>query len=156
MAVTTRTSAVERIVEQLGHGHDGGAWHGPSLAEALAGLGASEAAGRPIGAAHSIWEIVEHVRFTSDQVRAHVTGETPSDGSDWPAIAGTGEAGWRQAVERLRSSQAALREAVSRLGDARLQDEVPGSPHSYWHELLGILNHDAYHAGQISLLRKGR
>jgi hypothetical protein len=155
MTVTTRTSPVERILEQLGRVHDGGAWHGPSMAEALAGLGAAEAEARPLGAAHSIREIVEHVRFTNDQVRAHLTEAAPAEGSDWPAIAETGEGAWRAAVERLQAGQRALRDAVAGLAESRLHGEIPGSTHSYWHELVGVLNHDAYHAGQISLLRKG-
>jgi hypothetical protein len=44
---------------------------------------------------------------------------------------------------------------VSELPEVRLHEDLPGQTHSHWHEVLGLLNHDAYHAGQISLLRKG-
>jgi len=73
---------IGRMVEQLSHLHQGGAWHGPSMAEALEGLSAPDAARRPIGAAHSIWEIVHHVRVNDDQVRRHLTGETEGDEAD--------------------------------------------------------------------------
>ncbi len=36
-------------------------WHGPALAEVLEGVTPERAASRPIGSAHSIWEIVLHV-----------------------------------------------------------------------------------------------
>jgi len=148
-------SEIGRIVEQLEQAHEGEAWHGPSVGEALDGLGAAGASRRPIGAAHSIWEIVHHVRVTDELVRARVTGEAGGDEADWPAVTDLGEAAWRAAVDRLKATQHALREAVSKLPEARLHQNMPGKDHSYWHELLGILHHDLYHAGQISILRKG-
>jgi hypothetical protein len=45
---------------------------------------------------------------------------------------------------------------VSKLSEARLHENIPGRSHSYRYELLGILHRDAYHAGQISLLKKGQ
>jgi uncharacterized damage-inducible protein DinB len=149
-------SEISRIVEQLEQVGEGGAWHGPSLSEALAGVDAAAAARRPIGAAHSIWEIVRHVRVTSEQVRRQLAGEMGSDEADWTTPTETGEAAWREAVDRLVAGERALRDAVSRLPAARLHETIAGKTHSYWYELLGVLHHDAYHAGQISLLKKGR
>lgn len=147
-------SELGRIVEQLRQLHDGGAWHGPSMAEALEGLSAADAARRPIGAAHCIWEIVHHVRVTDDQVRAHLTGRSAGDEAVWASPTDTREPAWRAALDRLRASQLALREAVSRLPAARLHEDIGGDGHSIWYELLGVLHHEAYHTGQISLLRK--
>ncbi len=148
-------SEIARIVEQLQQAHEGGAWHGPSVAEALEGVTASGAAKRPIGAAHSIAEIVEHVRATDDVVRRRLTGEAPGEEADWPPSAGNGDTAWRAAIDRLSATQRALREAVSRLPETRLHENMPGRSHTYWYELLGIVNHDLYHAGQVSLLKKG-
>jgi len=148
-------SEIARIVEQLEQAHEGGAWHGPSVAEALEGVSATGAAGRPIGAAHSIGEIVQHVRVTDELVRRRLTGEATSDESDWPRLTDTGDAGWRAAVGQLKATQRALRDAVAELPEERLHENMPGKSHSYWYELLGILHHDLYHAGQIALLKKG-
>ncbi len=147
-------SEIARIVEQLRQGHEGEAWHGPSVREALDGVTGAGAARRPIGAAHCIWEIVRHLRITDERVRAHLTGETAPDGSDWPASE-RGESAWRHAVRELAETQRALRDAVAKLPPARLHESIPGQGHSYWYELLGSLHHDLYHAGQISLLKKG-
>jgi uncharacterized damage-inducible protein DinB len=148
-------SEIARIVEQLKQAHEGGAWHGPSVTEALDGVSAAGAARRPIGSAHCIAEIVEHLRVTDELVRRRLAGETAGEEADWPAADGKSEAGWRSAVGRLSATQRALRDAVSRLPEARLHENMPGKEHSYWYELLGILHHDLYHAGQISLLKKG-
>ena len=63
-------------------------------------------------------------------------------------------ASWREELEQLAATQEALRNAVARFPEARLHENVPGNGHSYWYELLGILHHDLYHAGQIALLKK--
>lgn len=147
-------SEIERIVEQLKQVHEGEAWHGPSVGEALDGVDANGAAQRPIAGAHSIWDLVHHVRVTSEAVRARVTGETAAEEPDWPAPEAAGEPAWRAAVAKLKSAQRALRDAVAAMPEGRLHDAVPGKSHSYWYELLGLLHHDLYHAGQIVLLRR--
>jgi hypothetical protein len=148
-------SEISRIVEQLKQVHEGGAWHGPSVGEALEGVSAAGAAKRPIGKGHTIWELVQHVRVNDARVRAHVTGDATAEEADWPNLTDTSEAAWRAAIDRLKTTQRSLRDAVSKLPEAHLHEDIPGKGHSYWYELLGILHHDLYHAGQISLLKKG-
>jgi uncharacterized damage-inducible protein DinB len=150
-----RATQAGLIVEQLRQVHEGGAWHGPSLGEALAGLGAAEALRRPIGAAHSVWEIVHHARVTSEGVRRRLTGEGAAGEPDWPKLTDTTESAWQAEVQALQAAQRALREAVSSLPDARLPEAVPGQGHSFWHELMGLLHHDAYHAGRSRCCERG-
>jgi hypothetical protein len=47
-------SEIARMFEQLKRVHEGEAWHGPSVGEALAGVTAIHAAQRPIAKAHCI------------------------------------------------------------------------------------------------------
>jgi uncharacterized damage-inducible protein DinB len=151
---TTDTGDVGRLVQQLEQLDGGGAWHGPSLAEALDGVDAAAASRRPVGGGHSIREIVEHVRVTSESVRRHLRGEAPGGEDEWTSPADAGETAWRAAVDRLRAGERALRDALSKLPAERLHEPIPGKGHSYWYEILGVLHHDAYHTGQVSLLRK--
>jgi hypothetical protein len=51
----------DRIAGQLHGAYRGPAWHGPSLKAILSDVTAERAALRPIGNAHSIWEIVLHI-----------------------------------------------------------------------------------------------
>lgn len=155
MSTTIETKTeTGRIVEQLRQVQEGGAWHGPSVREALEGVSAEQAARRPLERGHTIWEIVHHLRGVANAVRAQVAGEAAPDEPDWPAVAVTGEKPWRAALDRLASTQRALRDAVARLPEAKLHQSVPGQEHSFWYVLLGIMHHDLYHAGQISLLKK--
>ena len=148
-------SEVERLVEQLRLLHQGEAWHGPSVREAVDGVTAAAALSRPIGAAHTIREIVHHIRVNDDGVRRRLNGESPGEDPDWPSDGKLTDAVWRKELEQLEATQAALRDAVGRLSGNRLFRTMPGKQHSYWHEVLGIIQHAAYHAGQVSVLKKG-
>jgi uncharacterized damage-inducible protein DinB len=148
---------VNRIEDQLKRAFEGGAWHGPSVLEALDGVTAARAAAKPIPAAHSIWEIVHHVAAWEDAVRRRVMGEPVelSDEEDWPPVRETDDAAWTAALERLRAGHQALRRTVSKLSDVRLKEEVAGMDYTHYHLVHGVIQHDLYHAGQISLLKKG-
>lgn len=154
-AVSGNGSEVERLVEQLRLAHQGEAWHGPSVREAVDGVTAAVAMKRPIGAAHNIREIVHHIRVNDDGVRRRLTGEPASDDPDWPLDGSLSDAEWRKELGQLEATQSALRETLSRLSGTRLFRTMPGKQFSYWHEVLGILQHAAYHAGQVSVLKKG-
>src|SRR5205823_13607101 len=66
---------IQRIVEQLRKSYEGEAWHGPSVLEALQGISVASAAQRPFHNAHTIWEIVEHVRLTERLVYDRLHGQ---------------------------------------------------------------------------------
>ena len=73
--------------------YEGGAWHGPSIREALSGVDAAKAATRPIANAHTIWEIALHLSAWTDVVRRRIEGAAlsePEEG-DWPKVGDTSE-----------------------------------------------------------------
>jgi uncharacterized damage-inducible protein DinB len=149
---------IKRIDDQLQRAFEGRAWHGPSLRELLADVTAEQAAARPLPGAHSIWEIVLHIAAWHEGVRRRVEGErvelTPEE--DWPPVASTNEAAWRNALVALEHTHMELRRAVSHLVDSGLQEMVAGKDHSAYVMLHGLIQHDLYHAGQIALLKKAR
>lgn len=147
----------ERIADQLRRAMQGEAWHGPSLKEILAGVTAAQAAARPVGGAHTIWEIVLHIAAWETIVLRRLGGETVKDVSseiDWPPVVETSEAAWQRALAALENGNRRLCEAIAQLPDERLRERVPGKQDSFYGELHGIVQHDLYHAGQIALLKK--
>ena len=68
-------SELDRIVNQLCHAWKGGAWHGPSLKEALDGITFMQAQEKPISGAHSIWELVLHLTTWTNVARRRFQGE---------------------------------------------------------------------------------
>jgi len=151
---------VDSIADLLERGFRGGAWHGPALAEALAGLDAATAAARPLAGAHSIWEIVHHLAAWNEVPRRRLDGERlqnlPPE-RDWPPVTDPSTlstAAWQAALAALQDAHAALHARVLELADGQLDDPVVGSDPTVRGMLFGVLQHNAYHAGQIVLLRK--
>ena len=148
-----------RLADQIRRAFEGTAWHGDSVLELLAGVNAKTAAAKPIKGAHSIWELLLHIAAWDDAVRRHIGGEAVdlSDAQNFPPVKDVSEAAWRQAVESVKQTHNELIKAVAVFPDARLQDPVPGKTENYYNFFYlfsGIVQHEIYHAGQISLLKK--
>jgi uncharacterized damage-inducible protein DinB len=147
-------TAAELWADQLERSFHGGAWHGPSLEEAIGGIDAKSASTRPAGSAHTILELVHHLAYWLETAQARIGGQAESPGpGDWsPAPAG--EAGWESARLRLQAAHHALHSSVRQLDDAALDGPVAGSDPTLRGMLFGVLQHNAYHAGQIVALAR--
>jgi len=147
---------VMQIAEQVDLAFKGEAWHGPSLLEALDGVDAELASRRLIPQAHSIWEIVLHAMAWKIAIRRRLGGEAielPPD-QDWPSASDTTDEAWRATLNQLHDAHEALMRAVTTLSPERLDAIVPGKDYTAAFMMLGMPQHDAYHAGQIAILKK--
>lgn len=148
---------LDRIGTQLRTSFEGGAWHGPSVLETLAGVTADEAYRHPIAGAHSIWELVLHLGATYGLVLRRLKGSAAplAPDEDWPAVPPPGDASWDSAVRTLRELHEELRRAVAGYSAERLDEPlVPQPPYSAYVQFIGVTQHDLYHAGQIALLKR--
>ena len=65
------------------------------------------------------------------------------------------EANWTAAVEGLRSLNAEARQAVIGFDSGQLDAPlVAVPPYSAYTQIVGLTQHDLYHAGQIALLKR--
>jgi uncharacterized damage-inducible protein DinB len=121
------------------------------------------ASARPLTAAHTICELVLHMtswtREITRRLRDGIARE-PEQG-DWPVAPALDEAGWKRLVDALDAANAELVEAVTLMDEGRLmevigdaRDRAVGSGVSRYVVLHGLVQHHAYHAGQIALLKK--
>jgi uncharacterized damage-inducible protein DinB len=147
---------VHRIAKQLQRTFQGRAFHGPAVEELLEGMTAKVAAARVPGVSHSIWQIVLHMTFWQDTARGWLQGNTrrPAPGEDWPAVTDTSEAAWKEALRQLRRANDELRDDVMILDASRLEEPMFEQMSKVEVVLRGIVQHNVYHAGQISLLKK--
>ena len=148
---------IERVCHELRRGYDGEAWHGPSLRDLLAGVSATQAAARPIAGAHTIWELVLHATAWTEIARERLAGSAkgdPTPEEDWPPVRDTSADAWRSALERLKEAHRELAAEVARMDDSTLIGRVPGKDHSVLVMMHGIIEHDAYHGGQIAILKR--
>ncbi|HET7551871.1 MAG TPA: DinB family protein [Gemmatimonadaceae bacterium] len=146
-----------RLEEQLVRALEGGAWHGPSVLELLAGVSAAQAASHPVAGAHSIWELVLHLRSDYDLVlrRMASDGHPLTAAEGWPACPAPTEENWQRTVRELELANKKLRQAVRDFPQERLDDLlVPESPYTAYTQFIGVSQHNAYHSGQIALLKR--
>jgi uncharacterized damage-inducible protein DinB len=143
----------ERLLDQLNRAFGGEAWHGPALRNLLDGITETQAKAKPIRDGHSILELVVHVATWIDVVAKRVGGNAvDSNGvDDWSDVAKTT---WPRALEELERAESRLSDAVARLSTEDLEKPVPGEKRSMYGEIMGVLQHNVYHAGQIAILKK--
>ena len=156
-------SEADRVVDQLRRAHDGDPWHGSPVKTVLQGITHEQAARRPPNGAHSIWELVLHMTGWRIEVARRATGEPAGEpaGGDWPATGEPTADRWRSALAALDSAHQQLVDVTRRLSDERLLQPTNDPRHrelgtgvTYYELLHGIVQHDAYHAGQIAIVRK--
>ncbi len=139
----------------------GKAWHGTTLRGSVRGLSAQQALWRPDPRRHCVWELVLHTAYWKYVTRRQLTGGKrgafPRAASDWPRLpAVRDEAAWRADVALLVGEHRALLEAVAAFPAARLARRPPGGRWTFAAQIHGVAAHDAYHAGQIQLLKRLR
>ena len=150
-----------RIADQLSSVIDGEAWFGDPVRKILNGVTAKQAEAHPLANGHSIWELVLHVdawvKFGLGAIQGQPIPAWPAMPKelDWPLVKQTGDAAWKQALESFFSDHLKLVEAIKGFGDDRLKSKVPGRSYDFYHLFQGTTQHAIYHAGQISLLKKG-
>jgi uncharacterized damage-inducible protein DinB len=148
-----------QLLSTVRRSFDGDAWHGPAVADALEDVTEAEAAKRPPGGAHSIWELTLHIAAWANEVERRLGGApaTEPEEGDWPVTGGT----WLEAKQRLQEARDRLMRRLetfseedfdNRVGGER--DAALGTGFTYAGMLEGLAQHNAYHAGQIMVLRK--
>lgn len=151
------------LLDELRRSHGGQPWHGPATRDALDGVTAADAAATPIAGAHSIWQLVLHMTAWTREVTRRADGGEPGmpEMGDWPAVGRPTAARWDAAQADLAAAHAGLLAVLERLPAARLRERVGtaddpplGTGPTMAIMLAGIAEHDAYHTGQIVLLKK--
>jgi uncharacterized damage-inducible protein DinB len=146
----------ERIAVEIGQALNGDAWHGPSLREVLDGVTLEEAMQRPIPTAHNIWELVLHITSWANITRRRITGgqAEPYENEDWPHPEAFTEENWSRARSEVIESHEKLCDSIRLLNNTDLQRSVPQGTRTIENMLHGLAQHDAYHGGQIAILKK--
>ncbi len=114
---------------------------------------------RPQGSPHSAWELVEHLRLAQkDILEFSRSGEYVSphwpDGY-WPkSPAPARESQWKESVDACRQDLAVF-EAMVKDPEKDLNQKFPwGDGQTLLREALLIADHNAYHLGQLVLVRR--
>ena len=158
----------QSLLAQYRATHRGEPWYGSSRAHLLRGLTATRAAQTPISSGPSIWAVVLHMTAWTEEVLRRLEGASPVAPvrGDWPTVPLSAdgrvtEPAWRSAQALLTKAHHRLVAAIAVQPTRRFAQRVgtssSGSETSsvtVAQMLLGLIQHDAYHLGQIATLRR--
>ena len=130
-----------------------------NIEAAVKGLPAGLRGKRPKGAAHSLWEILEHMRLAQWDIlefsrdAQHVSPPWPA--GYWPKTqAPPSAAAWTRSVRAFHEGL----EAMCALAAAESTDLFAPIPHgsgqTILREALLVADHNAYHLGEMVLVRR--
>jgi len=149
---------IDRIIDELTRALEHDPWYGPSIHEVIGEMNAAQAAAHPVAGAHSIWELVHHVTAWLRAGRTRVTGRICDlEGeADWPPVRDASDKAWTAAREDLRRAQSELVATLKTLRDTDLAAITPNRDYDLEHLLNGLIQHHAYHTGQMVLMKKAQ
>ena len=126
---------------------------------AIANLPANLHDNQPAGAAHTPWQVLEHMRITQRDVLDRIDNanhralEFPDE--YWPAAAAPRkDNAWDKSVAAFRADQKALINVIENSSTDLFGKTRRGSDAVLIDDLLMIIDHNAYHLGQLILLRR--
>jgi hypothetical protein len=153
----TERKEIERLISLLNAGFHGGAWHGPSVLEATKDL-KIKVAGHRIKGIHTIAELVYHITSWRIFAVKKIAGDTAyvvkTENQNWGSFKTVDEFELETLIMELTLSHDELMLVLEEKNDNFLDEIVPGAEYNFYTLLHGIVHHDLYHTGQISILKK--
>ena len=149
----TETARIKSLFEKLFDGHP---WIDVSILPALRKLKAQQAAARPFPGCNTVWEIVNHMISWRMNVLRRVNGEviqTP-DNNYVAAVHDQSDDAWAATLQKFDHAQQQWLEFLDGFHEANFESKYPKNGMTYYEHIHGIIQHDAYHLGQIVLLSK--
>ncbi len=124
---------------------------------AVSGLPKSLRGKKPAGAPYTAWQLLEHMRLAQWDILEfsrdprHVSPQWPE--GYWPKTAVPPNDAWDRSIRWFRSDLKVMQRLVT--GKTDLFARIPhGQGQTLLREALLVMDHNAYHLGQLVLLRK--
>jgi uncharacterized damage-inducible protein DinB len=129
--------------------------------KAVDGIPEDKRGSRAAGLEHSPWQLLEHLRIAQNDILDFCVNPRYVHSLKWPqdywpdGPAPAGGTAWNASVETFKADREKLKELVR---DARVDlfARVPTGkePHTYLRAILLIVDHNAYHLGQLVAVRR--
>lgn len=144
--------------EQLAKLLDGGEAHAP-WRTALADMPENLQGEKPRGAPHTTWQLLEHMRIAQWDILEfsrnpkHVSPQFPK--GYWPETEAPPDArAWQKSTDAFGRDLAEMKKLVASSKTNLFRPIAHGEGQTILREALLVADHNAYHLGQIVLVRK--
>jgi len=146
---------IKKLFEDL---YDGSPWIDVTIMGTLKNISAKQASKKIAPERNSIWQIVNHLIAWRENVLLRVQGNdiAAPNNNYFMEIENTSDTEWQKALERLANSQDQWIRFLENFDESQFENIYASNQMTYYEHIHGILQHDAYHLGQIVLLSKLR
>ncbi len=146
---------LQKIVQLFTDLQQGECWIGVNLKSALAGVNADTAAFKRNGSGNNIWQLVNHLIYWRKTVMIRLSGKNERpDQTDFYFPEKRTEALWLATISDFEKLSVDFINAIKAFDETQLDTASPKEGQTYYQLLMGCLQHDAYHMGQMVLLKK--
>lgn len=146
---------INRIVKLFTDLQHGDCWIGCNFKEALHGVDASLAAKNIAADTNSIWQLVFHIIYWRTSVVNRLNGNlNPPPFPDFRLPDELNEQNWKQTLLDFETSYHQLRKTIQHFKEENLHQPSPKPEQTFYQLMMGCLQHDAYHLGQLVLVKK--
>lgn len=142
---------------ELKKAYSGNAWHGNNLSSIISSVKDDQVFKRPIPNAHTIAELVLHMTAWTEEVISRLMGaevKEPENGN-WPEVTEETAIAWEIILRGFHVANEKLINFTMMMNEDQWKERVdyPSGERISNYELVnGLIQHHAYHGGQISLL----
>ena len=110
------------------------------------------------GAPYTAWQLLEHIRIALWDILEftrnprHISPKWPE--GYWPEKAAPADGAWEKSVRRVRADMKAMEKLVLDPASDLLKPFAHGEGQTLLREALLVADHNAYHVGQLVMLRR--
>jgi uncharacterized damage-inducible protein DinB len=146
----------KRITSLFSKLYDGSPWIDINLTSVLQDISAEQASKRGLKNCNTIWEITNHIIDWRLNVLQRVQGKTieSPDSNYFEPVTDTSEKNWADTLQQLSSVQKDWLEFLDDIDSGELEKVYIPNSMTYYEHINGIIQHDAYHLGQMVILTK--
>jgi hypothetical protein len=148
----SETNRIAKLFADLQHGD---CWIGSNFKQALHGIDAALAAKNVGDNSNNIWQLVSHLIYWRTSADNRLNGSiAPPPFPDMMLPDELNETNWKQTLADFEVAYHMLRNTILHFKEENLNRPSPKEEQTYYHLIMGCLQHDAYHLGQIALIKK--
>lgn len=153
----------EKLSIELFNSVFGDPWQGSPVKDIFEKISLEKAFLKPISSAHNIIELTLHLDAWTEEVLSRINGNISAEPSmgDWPTPKNKTEEYWQAVKEKLFADTNKLIAVIKKFPEDKLDEIVGGERNaplgtgfSFEGLIIGLVQHNAYHSGQIALLKK--
>ena len=136
--------------------YNGSPWIDINISSVLKNVSAEQASKRVLKNCHTVWEITNHLISWRSDVLQRVQGKAVAspENNYFEPVADTSEKNWADTLKRLSDVQNDWIEFLDKTDSGEFEKVYASNNMTYYEHIHGIIQHDAYHLGQIVLLLK--